>query len=308
MIEIVLVSLTLMLISLAFIYSSIVRIERFVKILKINLRKFRKNRKKALTTSKKISSSLLLEWIFYIGSFTKFKVYIFFFSLSSFVLITKINLPAESVAVTLITGFLVVIILIGISEFISYSYQDFQIDCLSYFIKFCIVIIYVTSLLNGYLSNLNNFPLLIVTIMISIVYTFSFLKNIIDSFRSFTFHFLNFIMLLIVMNFLVIGVAFGFYYLNKYDNYNYFTLEQYQSIYYSQDLRSLYHVIYKGLTPFFNFPDEIIQSDDLYQYIPFLQFILGYIFNLSFVGFFISYSAGKLLARASLSKREKLSP
>lgn len=166
-----------------------------------------------------------------------------------------------------------------------------------YISKLLIILIYILTFLQSFLENLHSVQHLLIIIFISIAYTFAFIKNVIDSFNSFIFQFLNFIVVLLFLNFIIIGLTFGFFYINNYETYSYFSQTDYENIMMNDKLTNLYYVIYIGMVPFFNFPSDLDQSNNILSYIPLFEHLIGYIFNLLIIGFFVSYSVSKLIER-----------
>ncbi|ASF41323.1 hypothetical protein CEH05_19995 [Halobacillus halophilus] len=94
------------------------------------------------------------------------------------------------------------------------------------------------------------------------------------------------------------------FYLENNDVFTYFDQKEIyglkQSLEYS-NTPSLYSdlllVIHKGIEPFFNYPSNLNTEAGIISFIPLLEHIIGSVFNLLIIGFFVSYSVGKLLER-----------
>jgi hypothetical protein len=103
------------------------------------------------------------------------------------------------------------------------------------------------------------------------------------------------------MNLLIIGLSFGLYYFNYNDTFHFFSDTE-KEIVDNNGLKYVLFVAYIGISPFFSFPGDIKFSSDIMNFIPIIEYLFGYIFNLSIVGFFISYSISKYFERRSVKK------
>lgn len=181
------------------------------------------------------------------------------------------------------------IVFIGIGKFLSlFNYDNFIYNIYFYALKLFIFVIYSVALLTGFLEKIDNQQLLIVSVIISLGYSICFLKGVIDGFYSLIFYIIN-LVFVYVYDLIIIGFSFGLYYLNKNDIFKFYNQSD---LYNNLTLQTLVSIIQKGLIYFFSFPTAL-DINSLDAAIPFLEYIMGTIFNLLIVSFFISYTASK---------------
>ena len=119
-------------------------------------------------------------------------------------------------------GILAISVFTGIGIFIERpvgKYYNKEI----YLLKLLIVLMYPTVMLQSFLDYFNSTGLLL-TVVISVAYTFALIKNSIDTFSSLLFQYLNFFLVLIIMNLLIIGLSFGLYYFNYNDIFHFLVI------------------------------------------------------------------------------------
>ncbi|MDZ5711332.1 hypothetical protein UFB30_03810 [Jeotgalibacillus sp. HH7-29] len=144
------------------------------------------------------------------------------------------------------------------------------------------------------MENEANFKVLVSVPLISLVYTFIFMKNVIETFNSFLFYSINFLLIMLITMFIV-GVNFGTFYFFNNERFGFYTSEDIEMVNSGETLFALLQLSYKGIGPFYTFPAlNINQSSTLIDYTPLMEFIIGSMFNLVIVGFFISYSVSKI--------------
>jgi len=178
-----------------------------------------------------------------------------------------------------------ILFLLLIAFMFAYKHDNKDVNIVGYIFKVFILLLYPLTLLLEFLDNLSNIKLMITIIFFTTVYTFVFLKNVMDIFRSTFVHLTNFIFVYLFF-ITVVGVAFGAFYYNNNNIFGFFNSMEYKS-----DESLL--IIYKGLEFFYNYPTIIIKKG-IFGYIPLFEFILGNLFNIIFVGIFISYFVNKL--------------
>ncbi|RAU04565.1 hypothetical protein DEJ56_00060 [Bacillus altitudinis] len=146
------------------------------------------------------------------------------------------------------------------------------------------MILYPLVLLLKFLENVSNVNMIAIIVFFTALYSYLFLKSVMDIFKSTFMHLANFIFIYLFFIF-IIGAVFGSFYINN-DHFEYHYSGEYKG-----DGTLL--ILYKGLEPFYNYP--IIQVDKGNMgYIPMFEFIIGNLFNIIFVGIFISYFVNKL--------------
>ncbi|KSU79745.1 hypothetical protein AS030_21065 [Fictibacillus enclensis] len=116
-----------------------------------------------------------------------------------------------------------------------------------------------------------------------------------DSFKSISFQILNFIGLLILVLFFL-GFSFGSFYFEHNDVFKFFTDHEHTQLMQDDDmLFQFIFVTYKGLTPFYSLQTVVL--DQPLTYIPFIEYIVGIIFNTTYIGFLMSYLVSIILIR-----------
>ena len=163
-----------------------------------------------------------------------------------------------------------------------------------YITKLSVLIIYSLFFLRLFLEYLNNIKLLFMAIFIPVIYSFLFIKRIIENYKSITVQMISLTLVLIILNLAIIGLCFGGFYLNNYKYFPYFTKTDYKEITQNKKTGNIYFIIYKGMKPFFFFFYHIVIRNDFYGYVPLIEHFIGYIFNLILISFFISYATNKI--------------
>lgn len=242
--------------------------------------------------------------VLHINSLRK-AIYVLYILSGSFVFFMANNKISTSGIMSWISILAIVILFIGIGHFLHHSHNNFVPSFLSYLFKLMVVIIYPLVSFQTFINDINIVNLFL-TVGLSLVYTVIFIKSLVDSFKSFAFQLINFLVLIITQNILYIGLSFGMYYLNYYNIYHYFTRDQYETVMSSEGFEQLYYVIYQGLTPFFSFPNNMKQESGFISYVPVVEHLIGYLFNLIIIGFFMSYSVSMLIERNKMKSLNSL--
>lgn len=232
----------------------------------------------------------------FLDSKLKYLISLYLLSGSSVLLATEMNYQPKEKFILILLVFATLFMFIGICHFIHYSHRDKFINRGIYGMKLCIIIVYPLVAFNNFLSDINIVSLFL-TILFSLIFTILFIKNIIDSFKPFLFQLINFLILIIAMNILYIGLSFGMFYLNNNSVFSYFSEENHSVIIDSSSWNNLYFIIYKGLDPFFGYPDNLKYEVQPIYYIPLVEHLIGYMFNLIIIGFFMTYSISIMLER-----------
>lgn len=244
-----------------------------------------------------------------LDNWLKWKLWIYSMSFSLLFLFSDVFINGSFSFIGLI---IVLIILVAIGDFIHSVKFGGLFRIAFYVLQLVILLTYVTVFTESYLKNVSNLTVLILTIVILISYSFLFIKNVIDSFQSFLFQFLNFIFILLFLNIIGIGLTFGSYYFSHQEIYNIFTEKEIDLIgdnLKKNDMQLQYSdtllIIYRGISPFYNFPNNIDSSKGIIGFIPLLENIIGNIFNLLIIGFFVSYSVSTLFERRKTKKDKR---
>ena len=186
------------------------------------------------------------------------------------------------------------IIFYGIGVYMNHSSEDTYYRYMIYGIQLSIILAYSFSFLVGYLEFGENMILFISLLLFPLVYSFILLKNVMSNFKSTLFQLFNFIFILGAILFLW-GLSFGSFYMHHNDVYELYSKKEIEHVN-NGDTSNIVFMIYKGLSPFYAFPDKKqISIEEPLTYIPFVEFVVGYLFNAAFVGFFISYLVSKLI-------------
>jgi hypothetical protein len=183
----------------------------------------------------------------------------------------------------------------GIGVYMNYSPKDVFHSYMIYGLKIIIILSYSLGFLVNYLEFGENMLLLYSSLLFPLIYSFILMKNVMDYFTPILFQLFNFICILGMVLFFL-GLAFGSYYLHNNEIYQLFSPQEVNQIMNKGDINQVIFMVYKGLSPFYSFPSSINIENPL-TYVPFIEFIVGYIFNAAFVGFFISYLVSKLINR-----------
>lgn len=231
----------------------------------------------------------------------KWKLWIYLMSFSLFLLFSDI---LSSGSLRIIELIIVFVILVAIGDYLHSVKFDGFFGIMFYVLQLLVLLTYVVVFTESYLSSGSNLKVLILTIVILITYSFLFIKNVIDSFSSYVFQFINFIFILLFLNIVGIGLTFGTYYFSNHEIYNIFTEKEINLIgtnLEKNDMQLQYSdltlIIYRGIEPFYNFPNNIDSSKGVISFIPLLENVIGNMYNLLIIGFFVSYSVSTLFER-----------
>ena len=202
-----------------------------------------------------------------------------------------------------------IIVLLGIGDFFYnenkfFVNEDLVSKLVFYGLQLALLITLTLSFNLAFLESKNNLVILLVLTAFLIFYSFLFLKNIVDVFSSYFFQFLNFVAILLIFNFVVIGFNYGLFYLVNNETFNYYQLDEAESIYinFSEsndplNLEYIFIVVHEGIEPFFNFPSRLPGEAGLINFVPLIEHFIGNVFNLLIIGFFVSYSVTSLYER-----------
>ncbi len=259
-----------------------------------------KNKSNRTRNNKKIINEIILYILDFliINKWSKLFNHLFFLVFSFTIILVTIDFyPKNSIEKQFLV-ILATIIFIAIGIYIGRPIGKYYNKGL-YLLKVLIVLIYQLASFSALINNFSTIGL-IFTVLVSIGYTSALVKNNIDIFSSLVFQYINLILVLILLNLFVIGLSFGLYYLNFNDVFKFYDEDEFQTIN-NGGLKYIYYVIYVGIVPFFSFP-SINLTQEIRHFVPLLEFLLGYLFNLSIVAFFLSYSISKYFERRSYSE------
>lgn len=260
------------------------------------------NSRKVIKSIRRLFNEVLDE-ILILNSKFKWRLWIYSVAVCYILIITTLNIQQKHGVFTIVSYIIIAIFLIGVGEFIHYSKSDFFNNMLLYLVKWSIFIAYPTMLLTLFLENLSRLDIFILVIILLIGYSFLFVKSVIDSFNNYFFQFVNFVIILIFFNLFVIGFTFGAFYLENNHIYNYFTNDEFNILYEANENKEAFNykvalvIAIKGIEPFFNFPSNSSTFNGEMYFIPILEHLLGNIYLLLIIGFFISYSVGRFIER-----------
>ncbi|MFC7391930.1 hypothetical protein [Scopulibacillus cellulosilyticus] len=162
----------------------------------------------------------------------------------------------------------------------------------SNYIKLCLLALFCITILEVNIENNGgNLFSLLITVILTTIYSCLYLKFAIDSTRNWLFHIIIFLFM-ICWVFFIIGVAFGSYYLEHNDVFNMFSSKEVILLNHNFKWKHLYYMISMGLTPLFSLQSKFNIQNPL-TLITLLEYLLGYIFTAIFVGFFVSYFSTK---------------
>lgn len=241
-----------------------------------------------------------LEGYIYLDTFNKWKIWIYIMSFTLLPLfkIYNFNFIIQVIVVT--------ICILAVGDFLHSAHRLTSNDNLAFMIMFYVInlMILVNYILHfnlAFLKTEYSVELLLITTTISIFYSFLFIKYVVDVFSSYFIQFMHFIVVLLFFNFIVIGFDYGLFYWANNDIFDYYQSNEVQKI--SENLFGdngsfkwgyIAIIVYKGIEPFFNFPQQISEERGLLSFIPLIEHFIGNIFNLLIIGFFVSYSVTNL--------------
>ncbi|GIN93788.1 hypothetical protein J22TS1_48390 [Siminovitchia terrae] len=283
---------------LQFLYAKLIKKAKVPEFNKENLSIVIKRVVKDL--DKNLAKYLILD------SQVKWKIWTYIFAFCYLSIMLELNIQVNNELFTIFSYTMLIILLIGIGDFIhSVRIEGFS-KILFYLMKWCIFMIYPFVLLDVFLKDLSRIDILLITVGVLLGYSFLFVKYIIDSFKYYIFQFVNFVVILIFFNLFIIGLTFGAFYLENNNIYKFFTEEEVNKLYESAaeneggfDYQDIIIIVIKGIEPFFNFPSEM-DYGNMY-FIPIMEHLIGNIYLLLIIGFFVSYSVGLLIERKKIS-------
>lgn len=245
-----------------------------------------------------------MDTILLIKKYTIFRILIYFAAFSSITILNSIS--TTNVIVKYFGIAMFIIALIGVGELI---HTNIIKDSMLYYIlswigKYCIFLIYTLSLILVYIDKID-LKVLSVCIIVLLTYSFLFLKNIIDTFKSYLFQLFNFIVVLIGINLFLIGLTFGLFYLGNNEVYEFFDQKEINNVENDFNNSTILMITIKGLEPFFNYKYKSGPELTTLSFIPILENILGNVYFLLIIGFFVSYSTGMLIDRKSKTNNKQ---
>ncbi|MGE7811263.1 hypothetical protein [Lysinibacillus capsici] len=199
------------------------------------------------------------------------------------------------------------IIFFSIALFLHHSKFEVIGKWNAYLLKLCTLFIFTLSALDGYARAVTSISALVISISIPIIFSFLIMKSVIDSFKNYLFQAFNFIVLILIVNLFCIGYTFGLYYwVNNNEfidfdgEYTFFQSEEMTMLENKEwGLKEFLLLTHEGVKPFYSLV-EINTDKGVTGYLPFFEFILGSIYNLTVIAFFISYSVSKLINRQEM--------
>ncbi|MGD6942670.1 hypothetical protein ACQCT6_11580 [Cytobacillus gottheilii] len=220
------------------------------------------------------------------------------FMLAVSFIVVVVETPIESKIPDFINIILLAIFFIGLGKFFSYSSNDSFTNSQNWIMSVLILVMFTLSFFIVYLENPLKIQFLIVITMFIIIYTVIIISTVLRNFNNMIFQLINFI-----FGFGLIlctaGFAFGLFYLEYNDVFNIYTLEEYNTIMFdfNSSLSSYLFIIYKGLIPFYSFPSSGITLEQPITLILLCEYIIGFVFNVIIIGFFVSYFVTKFSKR-----------
>ncbi|MBH0159154.1 hypothetical protein IHV10_22555 [Fictibacillus sp. 5RED26] len=203
--------------------------------------------------------------------------------------------PSNNIILKLLALICICILLYGLALYFNHLSKDTFENFSFYILKIFIIMTFSLAFVTNSLEFGGNLLFLGFSILFPLIYSFILMKSVMDHFKSILFQLFNFIFILGMVLFFW-GLLFGSYYLTNNVVYQLFNEREYDQLMNHGDDSQIIFLVYKGLSPFYAFPASINIEQPL-SYVPFIEFIVGYIFNAAFVGFFISYLVSKLIIR-----------
>lgn len=231
-------------------------------------------------------------------SFKKFRYLIYALSFFILWILSEFEFPKNNQTLKFMIYAIGILFLTGVIEYLLCDFDDI----ISYFLKLLIFSVYPLIFFMGFLNQINSIKLLLLLVIITILFSFFFLKGVIDSSRGKNNSILGlfFIINLIIVyiyDLILFGLSFGLFYLNNnkiFKLFNQFKINEISFLHYI-------NIIKNGLKFFFNYPEDfnilIENSVEIKRVIPFFQFLLGDIFHIVIIAFFISYISSKSLKK-----------
>ena len=184
----------------------------------------------------------------------------------------------------------------GIGIFLIYRKEnESSLDRInSYMIKLSIFILYSSLFLVGFLQKLSSNILFILAIFMLLIYSVCFLKYVIDDSKNFIFLMCNLI-IIYIYDLIIFGITFGIFYISRNDIYE--LVKNANIILNSDTMQSYATIINKGLYNFYNYPNVLDTEDGFNSCVPLFQYLFGATFNITIIGFFISYTASKAFSK-----------
>lgn len=270
--------------------------------------------------NKKLSKPVInweveLEELIYLNSIGKSFVWLLVLSLCLLEIFDDpVRFNTNNIFLKVTMAMVISIIFLSIALFLHHSKFEVIGKWNAYLLKLCTLFIFTLSALDGYAGGVTSIGALVISISIPIIFSFLIMKSVIDSFKNYLFQAFNFIFLILIVNLFCIGYTFGLYY--WVNNSEYIDFDGDYTFYQSEEMTMLENKVWglqeflllthKGIKPFYTLV-EINTSKGVTGYLPFFEFILGSIYNLTVIAFFISYSVSKLINRQETFAKNKYS-
>lgn len=225
--------------------------------------------------------------IFIIKSKQKRDIIILLFSLST-IIITN-NTPIKDKIPSFIFVIFSFLFFFGLAKFFRFSTNSFLVNLSNLFIKWCILLIFIFTLLESIFKTSFNIFNIIFTILFSIIFSLILISSVLTDFNKRWFQIINIFTSFIVI-LIVTGLSLGIYYLEYNDIFNLYTRVEIEKLNanYQSGIINYIIVIYKGLIHFYSFPTNVT-LDQPETLILFFEYLLGFVFNVVVIGFLISY-------------------
>lgn len=230
----------------------------------------------------------------YIKTKLQFTVIILFMSLSIISILSFFQVKPNRYVVLII---LIIVLLSFVYFFKIKNGLEFLLA------KIAVLTMLVYLIVEFYLSNNNNIIVLISSVVLILIYSVTLLKSVIDEVKSLWLHL---IALITIYTFAIacIGVVFGMFYIL---NANMFMVSGsngekslifgvFSFIEFDKDSATIPEFVgvwQIGLYHFYQFTNISITSFDYRVCIPFVEYIIGTVFNIGIIGFFMSYTSSK---------------
>ncbi|WP_019153900.1 hypothetical protein [Robertmurraya massiliosenegalensis] len=207
-----------------------------------------------------------------------------------------VDTPIQNKIPVFINLVMILIVFIGIGKYFLHTTSNIAINYQNWFMCVLILVIYILSFLLSYIENPENLPFLMVLIVFSIVFAVLLVLNVLSNFNNVFFQLLNFVFLFVVI-LSVVGMGFGLFYLWNNEIFNLYTTEEYNKIMFHFDsgVSSYLFIMYKGLIPFYTYTNSGITLETPITLILIGEYLIGFLFNVVIIGFFLSYFVSKLL-------------
>jgi hypothetical protein len=185
-------------------------------------------------------------------------------------------------------------------------------------IKSVVLTILLSFIIAFYLLYNSNIIILVISVVLILIYSLTLLKSIIDEVNSLWLHL---IALIGIYSFAIacMGIVFGIFYISNNtifmvsDSTNKSSLifGVFSFIEFSKEsvtFPELVGIWQIGLYHFYQFTNISVTSFDYRICIPFIEYIIGTVFNIGIIGFFMSYTSSKAYENSCNKKSEERVP